>query len=323
MTTEATDTRACDLLAVPVEQRDIGWLRRSLQVAAELELSTLPPYFCGFWTCLGDIAPLIQDVTFDEMVHLGQALNLLVAVGGTPTVTTRPPVYPGPLPGGLLPGVTVYLGGLTKDYVDLYLQIEHPRSGPLTPPPPEPSIGTFYDAIEDAFGRVNPTLATEFQQESFIGVSVIETANDARRAIAGIRDQGEGTSVLPDLAQEPLAHYYRFAEVFHGAKLVEAGGVLKFAGDPVEFPETIPMAAVPPGGWPDPPAEVAILLDEFDTMYTSLLDNLQRAWETGDPDVLSAAVSEMRFLRGAATQLLEVPLSGGAGNYGPQFRYRG
>ena len=324
MTTGATDTRSSELLAVQVEQRDVLWLRRSLEVAAELELYTLPPYFCGLWTCQGltDFAPLIQNVTFDEMGHLGQALNLLVAVGGTPTVTTRPPVYPGPLPGGLMPGVTVHLGGLTKDYVGLYMLIEHPSSGPLTPPPPEPCIGTFYDAIEDAFARVNPTLATERQQESFVGTSIVGSVADVRRAIAGIRDQGEGTSAIPDPAKGSLAHYYRFAEVFHGAKLVEAGGVLTFAGDSVDFPDAVPMATVPPGGWHNPPAEVAALLDEFDTIYTSLLDNLQRAWETGDGDVLSAAVADMRFLRDPASQLLEVPLPDGAGNYGPQFRYR-
>lgn len=323
MTTAATDTRAGDLLAVPADQRDIGWLRRSLQVAAELELYTLPPYFCGLWTCLGDVSSVIQNVAFDEMAHLGQALNLLVAVGGTPTVTTRPPVYPGPLPGGLMPGVTVHLGGLTREYVALYMQIEHPGSGPLSAPPPEPGIGTFYDAIHDAFGRVNPTLAIEHQHESFVGVSIIDTVTDARLAIAGIRDQGEGTSALPDPAGDILAHYYRFAEVFNGAKLTEVGGVLRFAGDPVEFPDTIPMAAVPPGGWPNPPAAVTTLLDEFDTTYTSLLDNLQRAWETGDPDVFREAVSNMRFLRDPASQLLEVPLPDGAGRYGPQFRYRG
>jgi hypothetical protein len=325
MTTAATDARASELLVVPIEQRDVGWLRRSLQVAVELELYTLPPYFCGLWTCQGpgDLSPLLQNVTLDEMGHLGQALNLLVAVGDTPTVTTRAPIYPGPLPGGLMPGVTVYLGGMTRDYVALYMQIEHPRSGPLTPPPPEPSIGTFYDAIEDAFGRLNPTLAIERQQDSFVGAAVIDNVDDARRAIARIRDEGEGTSAVPDLAKGVLAHYYRFAEVFNGARLVEVGGVLKFAGEQVDFPDTIAMAPVPPGGWANPPAEVATLLEEFDATYTSLLDNLQRAWETGDPDVLSAAVSDMRFLRDPALQVLEVPLPDGAGNYGPQFRYRG
>ena len=33
-----------DMLSVPREQRDVNWLQTSLQMAVELELSTIPPY---------------------------------------------------------------------------------------------------------------------------------------------------------------------------------------------------------------------------------------------------------------------------------------
>ncbi|MGH9277327.1 MAG: ferritin-like domain-containing protein [Acidimicrobiales bacterium] len=321
MTTAVSDTRASELLAVPVEQRDLGWLQRSLQVAAELELFTLPPYFCGQWSA-NDVSSTIQRITFDEMGHLGLALNLLVAVGGTPTVATRPPVYPGPLPGGLMPGLTVPLRGLTKDYLGAFMQIEHPGASPLTPPPPEPSIATFYQAIYAAIEAVNPTISTARQLESFIGVVIVETVDDARAALDRLRDEGEGTTEVPNLGEDRLPHYYRFAEIFHGKTLVEVDGALKFAGEPVEF-TALPMAPVPAGGWPNPSAEVKALLDRFDRTFSSLLNHLQRAWGHGDSDALDSAVANMRFLRGPASDLMEIPLPGGGGNYGPQFRYLG
>ncbi len=59
------------------------------QAAIELELSTLPPYLCGYW-CLkdGDSYPAIQlnNIFFQEMAHFGYACNLLSATGKQPDV---------------------------------------------------------------------------------------------------------------------------------------------------------------------------------------------------------------------------------------------
>lgn len=57
-------------------ERDVGWLQTPLQSAIELELSTLPPYLCGYW-CLKDNssypATQLNNIYFPEMLHFGSA----------------------------------------------------------------------------------------------------------------------------------------------------------------------------------------------------------------------------------------------------------
>src|SRR4051794_3680134 len=148
------------MMAVPAENRDIDWLQKSLQAAIELELSTLPPYLCGMWS-IRDTSPagiatanLIDTVVQQEMVHMGLVCNLLTAIGGTPRIAegyARNIAYPGPLPGGVRPTLTVYLGGLTKSYVhDVFMEIEFPEGGPIhfagAAEEVFSTIGNFYDA---------------------------------------------------------------------------------------------------------------------------------------------------------------------------------
>ena len=128
-----------DLMQTPRDQQDIGWLKKMLQFAIELEVSTLPPYLSGLWTINSHPSPvnhMILSIIDEEMVHLGLACNMLTAIGGTPSIyapfQTREIHYPGHLPGGVRPELTVHLAGLSKDYVqNIYMQIEYPeeRSG--------------------------------------------------------------------------------------------------------------------------------------------------------------------------------------------------
>lgn len=132
------------LLAMPEDGRGIDWLRSALQVAVELELSTIPPYLCGWWSIRdrgADAARLIRRIIDDEMYHLGVVCNLLVAVGGRPRIRAAAPTYPGPLPGGVRAGVTVYLSGLTRSFVhDVMMAVEAPRNhSPSVTAPRPPS----------------------------------------------------------------------------------------------------------------------------------------------------------------------------------------
>jgi hypothetical protein len=331
VTTATTDRRILDLLAVPAQQYDLPWLQDSLQVAVELELSTLPPYLCGFWSCQDQTAvaaTLIQSVIYQEMLHMGLAANMLTTIGATPSISTKVPLYPGPLPGGVRPDLTVYLGGLTKSYIaDVYMNIEYPDSGPITPPPKGETIGQFYDAISSAFAQVNPACSGKNQLTATIGSSgntmyAVNSVADAQKAISEIKAQGEGTSTSPDDgAGSELAHYYRFAEIFNGAELVQVNGQWTYTGSPVAFPQTYPMAPVPQGGWPDPPTNVQTLLQQFDGSFKSVLDSLQSAWTNGSQSDLNEAVGAMFGLAGPAAQLMQIPVAGASGNYGPDFIY--
>ena len=313
-----------ELLAV--EERDLDWLTTSLQLAAELELSTIPPYFCGVASIKDQTTPaftLVRSVFLEEMLHLGLVCNMLTTIGATPELPA--PVFPGPLPGGVRPGLSVYLSGLTMDYVtDVYMQIEYPEDGPLTGDSSTPTIGSFYDAIAAAFQELQPTITGQRQLTATINgepLYAINSLADVQRAIAEIKEQGEGTSLSPDAVDfgGELAHYYRFGEIANGACLVQADGKWTYTGDPVPFPECWPMAPVPAGGWPSPAPDVRALLDTFDTAYGSILTGLRDAWATGSNDTLGDAIDTMFALPKPATALMQVPLPDGSGNYGPDF----
>ncbi|MET7287103.1 ferritin-like protein [Streptomyces sp. NPDC005573] len=309
----------------------MDWLRSALQTAVEIEFSTIPPYLCGWWSIKNrkcDAARLIRRIVSDEMYHLGIVCNLLVGLGGRPRIRETAPVYPGPLPGGVHPGLNVYLSGLTEELVrDVMMAIEAPAA-PLTDRAPDPhSIGHFYDELLKAFKTVAPGLSTDRQLRERIGedtLGSVRTLEDVERAIEIIKDQGEGTSVSPadGVGDGHLAHYYAFAEIHHGRRLRQEGGTWQFTGAPVPFPDTRPMSRVPAGGWDRPPAAAARLLDEFDSTYSAMLEALDMAWADGDPRSLRTAVRQMRGLESPAVALMETPVAGTPKTYGPQFRPR-
>ncbi|GAA5013838.1 ferritin-like protein [Streptomyces hyderabadensis] len=317
------------LLAVPEDGRGVDWLREGLQVAVALELATIPPYLCGWWS-VGDrtshVARLIRRIIGDEMYHMGVVCNLLVAVGGRPRITDAALAYPGALPGGVRDGVNVYLSGLTRPFVhDVMMAVEAPEEPLARGMNNSPSIGRFYDDLLGAFRSAAPELSARGQLSERIGSDVLEPVTDldgVERAIEIIKEQGEGTTSSPEDAfgDDHPAHYYAFGEIYHGRQLRQEDDGWRFTGAPVPFPDARPMARVPAGGWPDPPQRVADLLDRFDTAYAQVLSTLEAAWADGDARTLGSAVRTMRGLEGPALELMETGIPGAGGNYGPQFR---
>ncbi len=315
------------LLAVPEAGRGVDWLRSALQVAVELELSTIPPYLCGWWSITdrsSQAARLIRRIIDDEMYHLGVVCNLLVAVGGQPRIRAAAPTYPGPLPGGVREGVTVYLSGLTKSLVHMMMSIEAPEEPLALSDSVTHSVGDFYGAMLDGFRTVAPQLSARGQLTARIGsddLHPVETLLDVERSIDIIREQGEGTSSSPadSFTDDHPAHYYAFAEIYHGRELRQTADGWTFTGAPVPFPPARPMARVPAGGWPRPSAPVRKLLDRFDNTYTTVLASLDAAWADGGPRALGAAIHAMRALEEPAVRLMETKIPGTRSTYGPQF----
>ncbi|MEH1903744.1 ferritin-like domain-containing protein [Nostoc sp.] len=330
---QVLDTRIIDLLKVPAEQRELDWLETSLQSAIELELSTIPPYLCAWWSIKDsktDAATLIRSIIIEEMLHMGLACNMLTTITGTPNITI--PVYPGHLPGGVRQELTVYLAGLSQDYLtDICMQIEYPESGPIAlyRGITYPTIGAFYDAIHAAFHFFKPTLTGHNQLTTTFGsinqsLWAIRSLDDVDNAISIIKRQGEGTSESPDAGgfggTEELAHYYKFAEIYHGHQLIQQNGRWVYEGPAIPFPDTYQMAQVPAGGWPNPPQNVQQLLKQFNTTFQSMLTNLENAWKDGNEDELGTAISLMFDLGDPAIDLMKIALPSGSGNYGPDFR---
>ncbi|WP_218080586.1 ferritin-like domain-containing protein [Anthocerotibacter panamensis] len=329
-----------ELMNVSSDQHDLNWLKDSLQAAIELELSTLPPYLCALWSIKissGTAYSLIKNIVLEEMLHMGLACNMLTALGVAPVINNKSdvPTYPGPLPGGVRPWLTVYLAGLTKDYLNrVCMQIEFPEDGPIAPPPSlvassenYPTIGAFYDAILAAFMTLDPPLSLTNQLDGATlngyPLYTIASLDDVKKAITEIKEQGEGTSQSPGDGGSggEFAHYYEFAEIFYGKTLVQqSDGSWKYTGDTVAFPEVYPMTPIPKGGYVNPSPTVQAALLSFNQTYTSLLSSLESAWAKGSEDDLSAAIGTMFSLKSLAVALMKMPLPDGSGGvYGPDF----
>jgi Ferritin-like len=309
------------LMRVPPDQHDINWLKSSLQSATELEFATIPPYLCALWSIIDESGPVyrrIRGIVLQEMLHMGLACNMLTTIGGTPNINggSAVPSYPGSLPGGVRPRLTVPLQGLSKDAVrNVFMQIEYPEQ-PLALAETYPTIGAFYDAILAAVQRLSPSAITGARQleNDILGLTKLTNQTDVEQAIALIKEQGEGTDQSPFATDfgGGLAHYYTFGEIYHGRTFTKtASGKWDWVGDDVPFPKVFPMAPVPKGGYAES--------RPFDLLFSAMLGNLQAAWAGGNQDQLDTAVTAMKSLAGPARDLMQKPLPSGKGNFGPSF----
>jgi photosystem II stability/assembly factor-like uncharacterized protein len=313
-------------------QRDLAWLEDALQIAIQLELFTLPPYLTARWTIKnpGDpVAVSIHAVRGEEMLHFGLACNLLVAIGGAPLLAdaTVVPTYPGSPPGGVRPGLVVGLKRLSRDQAAVFMDIEYPQPGPiaLAAAPTYNSIGEFYAGVLATFESLNPPLSTTRQLEGPLGLYKIDSLAKVKQAIDLINLQGEGTTLSPEEQPDDLAHYYRFAEIYHGKRLVkDVTGAWSFTGADVPLPDVWPMADVPPGGYQPadiPDVATRDLIATFDQHYSDMLGLLQSAWQHGDDSLLWEAITTMGSMGSTGRKIVQRPKPDGSGNYGPCFRY--
>ncbi len=332
----------------------IKGLRHALQVAIELEHSTVPPYLYALYSLKPgtntEIASIIESVVIEEMLHMSLACNVLNAVRGAPLIDSPKfiPDYPTHLPGAVEDQLVVNLAAFSmKVITKTFMVIEEPET-PLEFPviPPQPSlrlahtseadqpitIGEFYHKIMDQIVALGPSifdgdpkrqLTTRFGRVPLF--PVIDQAS-ALRALQLIVDQGEGTTTSPvDVGKEP-AHYYRYAEIYKGYRLVRNPAPLPgtppyiYGGDPVPFQaEGVwpaienPQADTYPAGSPADAANKA-----FNRVYTTLLKTLHAVFN-GTPDRIATALLNMQALHRQASYLMSLPF--GAGTAGPSFDY--
>src|SRR3979409_1336801 len=82
-------------------------LKDALQIAMQLEFSTIPPYLCAQWSIDGDpggVGDMIEGIVVQEMFHVAVAGHMLTASGGRPNIANASfiPTYPtNVLPGGI------------------------------------------------------------------------------------------------------------------------------------------------------------------------------------------------------------------------------
>ncbi|MER7751203.1 ferritin-like protein [Kitasatospora sp. NPDC097643] len=322
-------------------------LKDALQRAIMLELSTIPPYATALWSITNPdnsqpVRHTIREIVFDEMSHFGLVCNMLTTIGGT-VVLTDPltvPKYPGQLPGGVNPGLEVFLSGLSRESAGLFSDIEKPEH-PLAFAVDGNTIGAFYQRIANVF----PTFAhlitgqhqVEFPLSSSHGagndIVAMNTLDDVLNAIHVIQTQGEGTDVSPENpfpgAPGELAHYYAFKEIAVGKKLVrnDQTGQFEFTGPDVPLPDTSPVARVPQGGWLNSPGNqpdhaTSELLHTFNQQYSDMLRSLEDAWGAGGSDSLFPAIGMMGSMRRTAQQINGIKLPADPRfTYGPEWLF--
>ncbi|MHA6785012.1 ferritin-like domain-containing protein [Pseudonocardia saturnea] len=318
------------LMSVPKERRDPAWVQEALQAAVQLELSTLPPYLYALWSIEPNPDPehdpdpfpvqeTIRSIVLEEMLHMGIACNLLVAVGSTPDIVANAPAFPAQLPKHIHKGLVVDLAPLSAAAVHTFMEIEEPEAHLVVDPNFTPTgdllIGQFYEGLIDALKATSQTFSTDGQidlnrgQRPFTESFVISSLDGARRAVDVIRRQGEGTAAVPfenKSDPEELAHFYQFGEILNGRRLTREAP-FTYTGDPVPMPRVRDVRPAPAGR----PEALA-----FDRAYSTMLASLQLAWENHDLEALGDAIfgeSGMFSLRSLAEDVF-------ATGAGPGFR---
>ncbi|WP_218511871.1 ferritin-like protein [Variovorax sp. dw_308] len=287
-------------------------LRDALQLAMQLEFSTIPPYLCAQWSIdtgadAGGIAGMIGRIVIQEMYHVALAGNMLSAIGGVPAIANADfiPAYPtNSLPGGIPQALAVDLKPLSnqpqdQSQLDVFLQIEKPEFPPvalLVAVAPS-TIGAFYTTLSQAFGTVQNIPFNSNANFVVSGEAVaIRNLGDAQSAIARIKQEGEGLAGDPDEPQgvgTPFAHYYTFKEILKGRRLKKTNGAWSFDGDAIAYPAHIYDFA-PSNTVPNPSLT-------FNRLLATLLTQLQACWTNGAPFDTGA----MDDLRTEGTSLIQ------------------
>ncbi|MGA8429760.1 MAG: ferritin-like protein [Candidatus Sulfotelmatobacter sp.] len=326
-------------------------LKRALQNAIELEHSTLPPYLYALYSIKPDanreIVGVVRSVILEEMLHMALDCNILNAIGGEPSIDDPDfiPKYPGPLPGSVESSLIVPLASFSKQLVhDVFMIIEEPEDplrfpvlkAALTTETQRITIGQFYAAIKEQIHKLSQqgnifTGDPAKQLTTGFGLLQIMPVRDPASALAAIDlvvEQGEGTRTSPLDPDNELAHYYRYAEIYYGKKLIPNPNPKP--GEPDWVYGGHPIAFDPCGVWPaitnpnaalyPPNSEIASLNDTFNYTYTYLLKSLQKVFN-GQPDRLGPAIGLMESLKEQALVMMSSELVPGE-TAGPTFTYQ-
>ena len=196
-------------------------LREQVQIAIELEHSTIPPYLCALYSIEGGTnlvaADIIKSVVLEEMLHMIMAANLLNAIEGKPKIGDGEtgddgkfiPSYPTGLPGGIDPSLNVGLKYFCRNALETFIQIEHPAKDVDPNSHIEyPTIGVFYrkleanlEKLEEIARKAGKTIFTgdpkrQVSADNYYGAGgkllAVQNLDDAKNVINEIVGQGEG-----------------------------------------------------------------------------------------------------------------------------------
>jgi rubrerythrin len=285
-------------------------LQHMLAMALQLEFSTIPVYGTALYS-ITDTSSLafqhLKSVMIEEMYHVNQAANLLVAVGGKPCFTGKAaPAYPAYLPGANQK-TTPYLSirPASRDLVkDVFMAIEHPA--PVQAPAEGKnydSIGQFYKAIKDGIEKVgNDAFKNSGQNgkqrlDYYIGKqggkpTYVTDVKTALHAIETIVEQGEG-AINPTHPLNPLQPFGSYNH--YGQRLDGTYGPI--LGTPFELSHYYKFKTIADKAKPFPPVRPTVstaninnyenslavmMANAFDMIYSVMLHKLEFSFQEGD-----------------------------------------
>lgn len=156
----------------------------------------------------------------------------------------------------------------------------------------------------------------------------ILTSDDAVRALELLVAQGEGTSNSPLDPEGGYAHYYSFAEIYYGRRLLKDDTVpegYSYSGDPISL-DTDGIWDLVENSKADMYASGTMarrLVDQFNYSYTNLLNGLYKTFN-GEPDYLNTVMGVMFELKLQAQKMVEITFQDSFGNtkhVAPSFEY--
>jgi rubrerythrin len=319
-----------------------------LRQAIRLEHATIPPYLTAAYSLQfgtnETIRASIVNIATEEMLHMAIVTNVLNAIGGSPEIDRADfvPTYPGVLPMNIGSSVEVGLKRFSKALVhDTFMKIEEPEN-PLEFPtaaltdellPSFATIGAFYLAVIEKIEELGDAIFTGDPARQVIAgahfpahqLFAITNAETATRALNQIIKEGEGTSSLPFDDENELAHYYRFAAIYHGRELVADSSSPKgysYTGTEIPF-EPTQIWNIPDNpkisDYPDGSVE-RDKVEAFSRAYSNMLRILQRAFD-GAPAQIGAARAAMHQLLNFADSLFITTDPNSGKQLCPTFEY--
>ena len=121
------------LIGEPQKFYSVEHLRQDLQIALQLEHSTIPPYLTALASIKNSynskIQRVMKTIIIQEMMHMALVANILNAVGGKPSLYSKNfiPHYPSRLPGGVQPDLVVPIEKMSLGLIrNIFMKIEQP-----------------------------------------------------------------------------------------------------------------------------------------------------------------------------------------------------
>ena len=328
-------------------QCSIHDLRRCLQKALELEFYTIPLYLTALYSIKDghnvEVYSLIRSVVMQEMLHMLQVANLLISIGGKPTIdsASAAPSYPARgLPGGVLPNLVVSLQKASLTHIHkVFMAIEYPHEifnmHDKVDIIHKQTIGQFYHDIRNCLTKYGDRIfypnSTLFQidwpySNDYGHVYIIKDLTSAVKAIDEIIEQGEGMQPGDPRSyrRDDLAHFFKFQEIVCGREL-EFYGVsnYSFTGPPIPFNDrgVWPMRNNPGSKGLTPGTHTYNQAFVFHQTYRSLLRKLDQVFG-GRPDGIADAMGIMESLGLQAKILMAMPVEDSENQMcGPIFDY--